>query len=151
MIQVERKRQFAASVAQVQAILSDIDQLDRLIHRAERVEVLARNENRARVALTMRIGRIPPQQIEGEARLLSDGVRFVAVRPMQIDARYVVHERSDSTEVIAQLATEIPRALVPFARFVPQRLIDERIARELDASLDALDAILAEQHGLPPH
>lgn len=146
MITVERRRTLLAPADQVRAVLSDIDHLQRLMPRAERVDVIARNENRARVALLFRLGKIPMQRIEGEARLLDDGVRFIAVTPMQIDARFFVQPREAGAEVVARLQTEIPRALAPIARLLPQRMIGERVGRELDAALDALEAILAEQH-----
>lgn len=145
MINVERKRTLHAPADQVRAVLANIDHLQRLIPRFERVDVTARNENRARVALLFRLGKIPAQRIEGEARLLDDGLRFIAVTPMQIDARFFVQPRDGGSDVVARLQTEIPRALAPFARLLPQRMIEERVGRELDASLDALEAILAEQ------
>lgn len=145
MITVERKRTIQAPASQIQAILSDIEQLPRLMPRAERVEVITRNENRARVALLFRIGPLPPQRIEGEARLLDDGVRFIAVTPMQIDARFFVQPRGDSTEVIARLGTEIPKPLQPFARLLPHRMIEEKVARDLELTLDALEEIVATQ------
>jgi carbon monoxide dehydrogenase subunit G len=158
MINVERKRTFAVPAERIRAVLADVEQMNRLMPRAERVEVLARNENRARLQLLFRIGKLPLQRIEGEARLLDDGVRFVAVHPFQIDARYQVLARGESSEVTARLGTEIPRALASFARFIPQRRIEERIGVELDAALDALQAVLdadappteREQHAPPP-
>lgn len=145
MIIVERRRTFAAPAEQVRAVLSDVAQMNRLVPRAERVEVLAQNESRARMVLIFRLSVLPPQRIEGEARLLEDGVRFVAVRPFQIDARYQVQARGEGCEVVARLGTEIPRALASVARFIPQRRIEERIGAELDAALDALQAVLNEQ------
>lgn len=142
MINVERKRTFAVPAEQVRTVLQDVDQLKRLIPRAERVEVIARNESRARIALSFRVGVLPLQRIEGEARLLEDGVRFVAVQPFQIDARYLVLPRGESTEVVARLGTEIPRALASFARFIPQRRIEERVGVELEDALDALQAVI---------
>lgn len=144
MINVERKRTFAMSAERVRAVLSDVDQLSRLIPRADRVDVIARNESRARLLLIFRIGVLPPQRIEGEARMLEDGVRFVAVQPLQIDARYQVIARGESAEVVARLGTDIPKALASFARFIPQRRIEERIGVELDAALDALGHVLEE-------
>lgn len=145
MINVERKRTFAVPAERIRAVLSDVAQMNRLIPRAERVEVLASNENRARLQLLFRLGKLPLQRIEGEARMLEDGVRFVAVQPFQIDARYQVLARGDGSEVVARLGTEVPKALASFARFLPQRRIEERIGVELENSLDALQAVLDEQ------
>lgn len=142
MINVERKRTFAVPAERVRAVLQDVDQLNRLIPRADRVEIIARNESRARIALSFRVGMLPLQRIEGEARLLEDGVRFVAVQPVQIDARYQVLPRGESAEVIVRLATEIPKALASFARFIPQRRIEERVGVELEDALDALQAVI---------
>lgn len=142
MINVERKRTFAVAAEQVRVVLQDVDQLKRLIPRAERVEVLARNESRARIALSFRLGVLPLQRVEGEARLLEDGVRFVAVQPLQIDARYQLVPRGESTEVTVRLGTEIPKALASFARLIPQRRIEERVGLELEDALDALQAVI---------
>lgn len=146
-ITVERKRSFSAPLERIRAVLTDIDQLERLIPRAERVEVLARNEQRARVSVFMRISRLPLQRIEGEARLLDDGVRFIAVQPMQIDARYQLQARDTTTEVLVRLVTEVPKALSAVARLIPQRMIEERIGAELEAALNALEAAVnGQQH-----
>lgn len=144
MITVESKRTLRAPVDRVRAVLADVDHLERLMPRAERIEITSRNENRARIALFLRFSKIPAQRVEGEARVLEDGVRFIAVQPMQIDARYLVQPRDGATDVVARLATEIPKALAPFARLIPQRMIEERVQRELDASLDALQALVEQ-------
>ncbi|MBV9790856.1 MAG: hypothetical protein JOZ51_21860, partial [Chloroflexi bacterium] len=51
MITVERKRSMDLPAERVRAVLLDVEQLHRLMPRADRVEVLARNENRARIAV----------------------------------------------------------------------------------------------------
>jgi carbon monoxide dehydrogenase subunit G len=73
MIVVERKRSLPVAADRVRGVLADIDQLHLLLPRVERVEVLARSDARARVALQVRLGRLGTQRIEGEARLLDDG------------------------------------------------------------------------------
>jgi uncharacterized membrane protein len=145
MITVERKRNIDLPAERVRAVVSDVEQMQRLMPRAERVEVLARNENRARVAVTLRLGRFGVQRVEGEARLLEDGVRFVAVQPMEIDARWTIVASNTSTEAIVRVMTEVPRALGAFARLIPQRMIEERIGAELETALSALESVSREQ------
>ena len=57
MITVERKRRVAAKAERVRALIADVEQLPRLLPRVVQVEILARNENRAHLALWARIGR----------------------------------------------------------------------------------------------
>jgi uncharacterized membrane protein len=145
MITVERKRTIDLPAERVRAVLSDVDQMQRLMPRAERVEVLSRNENRARVAVSLRLGKFGMQRVEGEARMLEDGVRFVAVQPMEIDARWSIVPYNQGTEAVVRVTTEVPRALGAFARLIPQRMIEERIGVELDAALQALEDASKEQ------
>ncbi len=144
MFTVERRRSFDVPPERVRAVLGDVEQLSRLLPRAERVDILARNENRARVAVTVRLGRFGSQRVEGEARMLEDGVRFVAVQPMQIDVRWMIIPRDGGCDVTVRLVTEVPTKMAAMARFVPQRMIEERIGAELEAVLAALATALAQ-------
>ncbi|HEX6292882.1 MAG TPA: SRPBCC family protein [Herpetosiphonaceae bacterium] len=145
MITVERKRNLDLPAERVRAVLSDVEQMQRLMPRAERVEVLSQNENRARLAVTLRFGRFGTQRVEGEARLLDDGVRFVAVQPMEIDARWTIVSYEAGTEAVVRVMTAMPRVLGAFARLIPHRVLEERIGVELEAALDALEAAGKEQ------
>lgn len=140
MIVVERKRLIAVPADRVRAVLADVDRLDQLLPRVERAEVLARSENRARLAVVVRLGRLGAQRIEGEARLLEHGLRFVAVEPLQIDARWTVLPREAQSDVIAQVSFELPRRLAAITRLIPQRLIVERIGAELESALERLES-----------
>lgn len=144
MITVERKRNIDLPAERVRAVLSDIEQLQRLMPRADRVDVLSRNENRARIAVLLRLGKFGTQRVEGEARMLEDGVRFVAVQPMEIDARWTIVAADEGSEAIVRVMTEVPRMLGRFARLIPQRMIEERIGTELEAALEALEAASKE-------
>ena len=145
MFTAERKRFVAVPAERVRAVLGDIRYLPRLIPHTDHVEVQAQCEERARVALTLRIKGLGSQRVEGEARIVPDGVRFVAVRPMEIDARWIVVPRDNGAEVRARLTTEVPKPLQSIARLIPRRLIEERVGTELEAALDALEAVLTEQ------
>ena len=144
MFTVERKRSFDQPAERIRAIVADPDQLGRLMPRAERVEVLARSENRARVAVIVRLGKLGTQRVEGEARLLEDGVRFVAVQPIQIDVRWTILPRDEGTDVTVRLVAEAPPRLATMARFIPQRMIEERIGTELEGALAALGTAAAQ-------
>ena len=141
MIDVEQRKTIRAPAATVKAVLADLEHLQRLLPRAERVEVQARTENRARLAITLRAGRLV-QRIEGEARILENGLRFVAVQPAEVDARWTVEERGGACEVTARLAIDPGQMLGPLGRFLPQRMIVERIGQELEASLRALEGLV---------
>lgn len=138
MFTVERKRSLDVPAERVRALLADPAQLGVIMPRSARVEVLSQSDGRARVAVVVRMGPLGAQRVEGEARLLDDGLRFVAVTPMEIDVRWTIVPRAGGCEVVGRIATGLPKRLVPFARFVPQRMIEERIGAELDAALDAM-------------
>ncbi|MDP9316444.1 MAG: SRPBCC family protein [Chloroflexota bacterium] len=144
MFTVERKRSIDQPAERIKAIVADPNQLSRLMPRAERVEVLARSENRARVAVVVRLGKLGLQRVEGEARLLDDGVRFVAVQPLQLDVRWTILPRDQGTDVVVRLAAEAPAKLAAMARFIPQRMIEERIGVELESALTALAGAAAQ-------
>jgi carbon monoxide dehydrogenase subunit G len=141
MIVIERKRMIAARAEQVRAVLSDLDQLDQLLPRVERAEVLAQGESRARMAITLRLGRLGTQRVEGEARVLDDGLRFVAVDPFEIDARWTVLPRESQSEVVARVAVDLPRKLAAMIRLLPQRMIGERVGGELESALARLESL----------
>lgn len=144
MITVERKRSMDLPAERVRAVLLDVEQLHRLMPRADRVEVLARNENRARIAVLLRLGKFGTQRVEGEARMLEDGVRFVAVSPMEIDARWTIAAANQGSEAVVRVMTEVPRMLGRFAKLIPQRMIEERIGTELESALQALETASKE-------
>lgn len=145
MFTVERKRIIHLPAERILAVLADVEHLERIMPRAERVEVLAQSENRARIAISLRLGKLGAWRVEGEARLADDGVRFVAVQPMQIDARWLVVPRGESAEVTARVVSELPAQFAKFARFIPQRLIEERVGMELESALTALESAAMEQ------
>lgn len=144
MINVERRRMIAAPADVVRAILIDVEHMPQLMPRISSVEVRGSSDNRARLALNFRTSRLGTQRIEGEARILDDGMRFVAVRPVQIDVRWSVHQHGEGTEVTARLTIDTSALLGPIDRFVPRTLIEKRIGKELDASLDALERLVAK-------
>lgn len=141
MIKVERRRTIQASAQTIRAILIDIDNMQQLMPRIEHVEVRGSTDNRARLALNFRTRRFGTLRIEGEARILDDGMRFVAVRPAQIDVRWSVQQRGEASEVIGNLTIDTSVLLGPLDRFVPRAMIEQRIGKELDASLDALEQL----------
>jgi carbon monoxide dehydrogenase subunit G len=138
MFQVERRKLIAASPDVVKAALVDLEQMQRLFPQAERVEVRGATVERARVTVTVRAGRLGTQHIDGEARILPNGVRFVAVRPIQIDSRWTVEARGDKSEVTASLTIELGGPLAALGRLAPRTLVERRIGRELDEALDTL-------------
>ncbi len=141
MIDVERRRMIRAPAATIKAVLNDIEHVQRLMPRVEKVEVQGQTENRARLAIHVRAGPLGSRRLDGEARLLDDGLRFVMVRPAQIDSRWVVRERGDVNEVIAYLSIDLSGLLGSLGRWLPRRVIEARIGDELDASLQALDEL----------
>ena len=147
MFEVERRRMIAAPVDVVKAVLVDVENMRLLMPQAERVEVRGSTAERARVTIGLRLGRMGLRTVEGEARVLPNGMRFVAVQPAQIDSRWTVTPRGDSTEVTAQLTFEPGGMLGTFGRFLPRRIVEDQIGRELEASLLALERLVETQAG----
>ncbi len=138
MYEVERRRAIAAPPDKVKAALRDVDHLNRILPQAEKVEVRGVTADRARVMVALRAGLVGLQRVDGEARFLPNGLRFVAVQPMQVDAQWTVEPRGEASEVIAYLRIQPGGLLQSFGRFLPRRPIENQIGQELDASLQAL-------------
>src|SRR5687768_3399521 len=100
MIDTQRKRLIPAPASVIHAILVDATRMPQLMPRVEQVEVQGATPERARITLSLRLGRLGLQRVSGEARMLEDGMRFVAVSPVQVDAHWTVQSRGDATEVI---------------------------------------------------
>lgn len=145
---VERTRTIAAPAPAVIALLTNVDQLGNLLPRASRVEVLQRGEGRARIAIIIQPPRLKAQRLDGEARLLEDGLRFVAVTPTQIDVRWTVRPEAEGSKVTLRLEADLTKLLGPLGRFVPKQLIERQAGEELQASLDALERLTTG--GTPP-
>ncbi len=143
MFEVERRKTIAAPPDKVKAVLADVEHLDRLLPQAENVEVRGITPDRARVTIALRAGKLGLQRFDGEARILPNGLRFVAVQPTQVDARWTVEARGEGSEVVAHLLIRPGGMLQSFSRFLPRRPIEEKLGQELDTSLQALDQILA--------
>lgn len=145
MFEVERRKQIAAPVDTVKAALADVENLHRFIPQAERVEVRGLTAERARVTVFFRAGHLGVQRVEGEARILPNGIRFVAVQPVQIDSRWTVEARGELSEVVAQLKLELGGSLGALSRFMPRRLVEGKIGEELDEALATLARIVTDK------
>lgn len=145
MIEVIRRRVVGASAQVVKDVILDLEHLGRLLPRAEKVEVQGGNENRARVTISVRAGPLGLQRIDGEARVLPDGLRFIAVRPVQLDTQWTIRERGDQSEVSIRFAADPVGPLGALGRFVPRRIVEHRIAQELDRTLDVLETLVTRQ------
>lgn len=143
MIDTQRKRLISAPAGVIREILVDATRMPQLMPRVEQVEVQGATAERARLTLSFRLGRLGLQRVTGEARMLEDGMRFVAVSPVQVDAHWTVQARGDATEVTARLRIDLVKVLGGLSRFVPRRLIEQRIGQELETSLDALERLAA--------
>ena len=144
MYEVERRRTIAAPPDKVKAALQDVGHLNHLLPQAEKVEVRGVTADRARVMVALRIAPMGLQRVDGEARFLPNGLRFVAVHPMQVDAQWTVGAKGEGSEVTAYLRIQPGGLLQSFGRFLPRRPIENQIGQELDASLQALTTIATE-------
>ena len=144
MIDTQRKRLIAAPAGAIRDILIDATRIPQLMPRVEQVEVQGATAERARITLSFRLGRLGLQRVTGEARILADGMRFVAVSPIQVDAHWTVQARGDATEVIVRLQIDLLKVFGMFGRLVPRQLVEQRIGRELETSLDALERLATQ-------
>ncbi|GAC1538449.1 MAG: hypothetical protein NVS2B7_09430 [Herpetosiphon sp.] len=138
---IERRRQIPAPPEQVLKIISDPEQLSRLMPRAEQVEIVPRPEGRARVSITMRAGPLGRRRIDGEARPLPDGLRFIAVVPVEIDMQITVKAAESGSEVTSRLDINLAKLLGPLARLMPKTVLDREVGQQLDDSLNALEQL----------
>jgi carbon monoxide dehydrogenase subunit G len=145
MITVERRRVIAASPDTIKAVLSDVEHIQQLLPWADHVEVGPVNDGRARVTIAIKAGRFGTQRISGEARATPDGMRFVAVRPFETDARWIVQAREGGTEVANRLQIDPGGMFRTVLRFVPQRVIENRLGRELETALDLVERLATAQ------
>jgi carbon monoxide dehydrogenase subunit G len=144
MYEVERRKIIAAPLEKVKAALLDVEHLGRLLPQAERVEVRGVTADRARVTVALRTGRVGVQRVDGEARFLPNGLRFVAVHPMQVDAQWTVAPKGEQSEVTAHLRIQPGGLFQSFGRFLPRGPIENQIGQELEASLQALTTIVTQ-------
>lgn len=135
---IERKGTLAAPPEAVLAVLNNVDNLQLIVPRAERVDVLQRGEGRARIAVTAL-----RQRIEGEARLLDDGLRFVAVVPVELDVRWTVRAHGDGSEITLRVDVDLGKRFGAFASMLSSSIIGRQVGVELDASLDALAGLVS--------
>ncbi len=142
MIVVERRRVIAATADAVKAVLADIEHIQQLLPWADQVDVGPSNDGRARVTVTFRASRLGTQHISGEARTTPDGMRFVAVRPFETDARWTVQPRDTSCEVTNRLSINPGDTFGMLLRLVPQRIIEQRLGRELETALDTVEHLV---------
>ena len=144
MIDVERRKMIGTPASRIKAALADVKNLQHLLPQAERVEVQGSNEHRARLTISLRAGKLGLQRLDGEARILPNGLRFVAVRPAQIDASWTFREQGEASEVTAHLSIEPGGMFGPLGRWIPRRIIEQRIGQEIEASLQALEELVSK-------
>lgn len=148
MIHVTRSRRISAPAASIFAALSDPNRLADLLPRVRRVEMLERNEARARLVTYMAFGPFGELRSEGEVSwTTNETIIFQSRKPVFVEARWTLTPQGEHTDVQANLALDLAPMLGPLAAFVPQDQVTQMIAPDLEAALDKL----ASRAAAPAH
>jgi carbon monoxide dehydrogenase subunit G len=131
-----------APVDQVRAVLSDPQQLQQAMPGVKSVDILSRTDHQARVAITTSLTMPGAVRVEGDAFITQEGIRFTAAQPMPLSLDLAAVPQGDGSQVTARIESELPPGLGAMARFIPQRVIEERVGAELDRALERLERVV---------
>jgi carbon monoxide dehydrogenase subunit G len=139
MIEVTRARHIPAPPDAVFALLSSPDELHGLLPRVERVELLERHADHARIATHMAFGPFGSIRTEGDVRW-TDGreIVFRADQFITVEARWTFTPANNGTDARLTLRLDLAPLLGPLAAFVPPERVAAMVAPDLDAALAAV-------------
>jgi carbon monoxide dehydrogenase subunit G len=131
-----------APADRVRAVLSDPQQLQQAMPGVKDVQILSRTDDQARVAIETGLTLPGADRVEGDAFITPEGMRFTAAQPMPLALHLAAVPHGNGSEVTARIESELPPGLGMMARFIPQRVIEERVGAELDRALERLERVV---------
>jgi carbon monoxide dehydrogenase subunit G len=135
----ERSRLIQASPEVIFAILAEPDNLASILPRVQRVEVLQRVGDTARVRTHMAIGPIGSFTAEGDVRWQAGReLLFRATQPVLVESRWTLVPEAHATRVTVTMLLDLTPMLGPFAAFIPPASISALVVPDLDAALAAI-------------
>jgi ribosome-associated toxin RatA of RatAB toxin-antitoxin module len=145
MITLKRARLVEATPQEIFDTLADPQELTRLIPRVQRVDVLERHADHARIVTHMALGgAFGTIRCEGELRWVEpQSLSFTVRKPLPIENRWSFTPVAGGTEVEVQMSLDLTPMLGPFAQFVPTVAVSDMLSKDLDSTLDRIAARMA--------
>ena len=135
----ERSRVIHATPAVIFALMAEPCNLAAILPRVQRVEVLRRVGDTARVRTYMAIGPIGAFAAEGEVRWEPGReLVFRATKPVLVESRWTLTPEAADTRVTIAMTLDLSPMLGPLAAFVPPASIAALVIPDLDAALAAI-------------
>ena len=145
MITIKRTKIVDATPQEIFDTLADPQELTRLIPRVQRVEVLERHADRARIITHMALGgAFGTIKCEGELRWIEpQSLSFSVRKPLPIENRWSFTPVVGGTEVTVHMSLDLAPMLGPFAQFVPAVAVNDMLSHDLDSTLQRIAARIA--------
>jgi len=125
--------------------LADPQELTKLIPRVQRVDVLERHSDRARIVTHMALGgAFGTIRCEGELRWVEgESLSFTVRKPLPLENRWTFTPVAGGTEVAVHMSLDLAPMLGPFAQFVPTVAVNDMLRQDLDSMLQRVAARIA--------
>ena len=140
MISLKRTRLVDATPEEIFAALADPTQLQQLLPRVQRVEVLEQHADHARLATHMAIGNgLGTIRCEGELRWTEPThISFTVRKPLPVENVWHLKPVSGGTEISVTMSLDLSPMLGPFAKFVPANTVTDMLSQDLDTMLSGM-------------
>lgn len=145
MITIKRTKLVDATPQEVFDTLADPQELTRLVPRVQRVDVLERHADWARIVTHMALGGIfGTIRCEGELRWVEpQSLSFTVRKPLPLENRWSFTPVAGGTEVTVHMSLDLAPLLGPFAQFVPVGAVNDMLGHDLDSTLQRIAARIA--------
>lgn len=145
MITLKRTQVVNATPQEIFDALADPQELTRLVPRVQRVDVLERQADRARIVTHMALGgAFGTIRCEGELRWVEpQSLSFSVRKPLPIENRWSFTPVAEGTEVTVHMSLDLAPMLGPFAQFVPTVAVNDMLGHDLDSTLQRIAARIA--------
>lgn len=136
MICVTCSRQINASASRVFSVLADPSSLAGIVPRVQRIAIVERKADSARVATELALGPFGTLRSEGDVRWVADReVVFSTRRPVAVEACWTLVEHQGATLLHAALSLNLAPLIGPLTALVPANEVEKLIGPDLDAAL----------------
>jgi carbon monoxide dehydrogenase subunit G len=137
MITLKRTKVVEATPQEIFDTLADPQELTKLIPRVQRVDVLERHSDHARIATHMALGGVfGTIRCEGELHWIDgESLSFTVRKPLPIENCWTFTPVAGGTEVSVQMSLDLTPMLGPFAQFVPTAAVSDMLREDLDNML----------------
>lgn len=150
MIGMERQAIISAVTPEdVFQILSDPTLLTQLLPHVRRAELRDRTDHHAHLLTEVAIGGVfGAIPCEGELEWNAPyELCFTVAKPMPVQTRWLLAEHPEGTALQIALELDLQPLLGGMTRFVPEEMVQQFMARELDQTIERLRSLIA--HATP--